>query len=462
MANVWGLILIVVFLGHGLVEVPRDLWKRADYHRHLRNLQYRAPGMKEAANDAEIEFYDVANDVAAVARRVPETDPLRPRVERLLAKCPVALSDRNLGQTTSAAIGSGVVTEAQLVALHVRLKSAVRARDRREAQWNNLLREAFFLEDMVESERNPERMLVTAASRSGSVPSWKMSLGGLLARVDIFFFGSNRLTLCLRSPLVALDWWWHLKFRPVLQKGLAVCCGLMSVALIWSEMTFQIQKPMLTILGLLFHIPGISYEWIEAMSIIAITYMCACAYSSLFKVRVFDIYALVPNHHTDEGSLLFVAAYLCRLTFPLCYNFLNLLTDQDDTMFVAIMGKVDLFPLLGGFQVYVPLSIGVICIFTFFHFHTRALAACGFGDFFAGDDATEGPIVMEGKGYIDQARAAAERIQRNGSPAGGAGGGYGYSSRGDRDRDRDTDRLLVGSSSASASPRRRPDYQTFS
>jgi hypothetical protein len=75
-------------------------------------------------------------------------------------------------------------------------------------------------------------------------------------------------------------------------------------------MTFQIQKPMLTILGLLFHIEGISYAAIEAMSIVTITYMCICAYSSLFKVKVFDVYALVPNHHTDEGSLLFVAAYL--------------------------------------------------------------------------------------------------------------------------------------------------------
>jgi hypothetical protein len=129
-----------------------------------------------------------------------------------------------------------------------------------------------------------------------------------------------------------------------------------------------------------------------------------------------------------------------RLTFPLCYNFLNLLTDQDDTMFVAIMGKVDLLPLLGGFQVYVPLSIGVICLFTFFHFHSRLLAACGVGDFFTGDERTEGPIVMEGKGYIDQARAAEERVRRTVSPPSGSAS-IGYS--------RDTDRLLVGSRIAS-------------
>ncbi|KAI9018279.1 LMBR1-like membrane protein-domain-containing protein [Hyaloraphidium curvatum] len=403
MANGWGLLLIVLFLGHGLVSVPRELWRRADYHLYLKHLQYLAPGMKEAANDAEIEFYDVANDVAAAARRVGDADPLRPFVDRLLEKCPMALTDRNLGQASS--LPASGVTSAHLVQLHLRLKAAVRAKERREAQWSNLLREAFFFEDLVESERNPEKKLVTAVTRSGTVPGWRMSL----------------------------DWWWYLRIRPALQRALASCCALLSAALIWSEMTFQIQKPMLTILGLLFHIPGISYEWIEAMCIITVSYMCICAYSSLFKVRIFDVYALVPNHHTDEGSLLFVAAYLCRLTFPLCYNFLNLLTDQEDTMFVAIMGKIDLLPLLGSFQVYVPLSIGLICLATFFHFHSRLLAMCGWTDFFTGEDRADGPIVQEGKSYIDQARAAEERQRRNNSPANGS---VGYA------RDRDTDRLL--------------------
>jgi hypothetical protein len=179
MANVWGLLLIVVFLGHGLVEVPRDLWRRSDYHSHLRSLQYRAPGMKEAANDAEIELFEVASDVVAVGRRIEEGDPLRSKVDRILAKCPQeTLSDRalaNAGRTSS--IPSAGITDAYIVALHVRLKAAVRARDRREAQWNNLLREAFFLEDMVESERNPERMLVISAAKGGDVAGWRMSFG---------------------------------------------------------------------------------------------------------------------------------------------------------------------------------------------------------------------------------------------------------------------------------------------
>lgn len=52
--------------------------------------------------------------------------------------------------------------------------------------------------------------------------------------------------------------------------------------------------------------------------------MCICAYRPLLKIKVLDFYQMVPDHHTDEVSLLFVGAYLSKLTFPLIYNFLNM------------------------------------------------------------------------------------------------------------------------------------------
>ncbi len=83
--------------------------------------------------------------------------------------------------------------------------------------------------------------------------------------------------------------------------------------------------------------------------VVLITYMCACTYSSLFKVKFLD-YKLVPEHHSDEGSLLFVGSYLwfvcllykppfilsSRLTFPLSYNFLRMVKDEDNSIFVQV------------------------------------------------------------------------------------------------------------------------------
>jgi hypothetical protein len=44
----------------------------------------------------------------------------------------------------------------------------------------------------------------------------------------------------------------------------------------------------------------------------------------MLGIKLFDVYQMIPLHNTDEGSLLFVGAYLSKLTFPIVYNFLNM------------------------------------------------------------------------------------------------------------------------------------------
>lgn len=72
---------------------------------------------------------------------------------------------------------------------------------------------------------------------------------------------------------------------------------------------------------------------IQLISMLTVGYMSWCTFSSLFKLKVFSLYSLVPHHHSDESSLLWFTGYLFKLTFPLCYNFLNLIKDQDDSVF---------------------------------------------------------------------------------------------------------------------------------
>ncbi len=395
LANGWGLLLIVIFLGHGLIEVPRTLWQTSDANYHLKTLQFKAPLMKEAASDAEADLYEVAKDIHNANKRVSHQDfLLRERVDRLLQKCPLATQERHHDDGHDPV---GGITLGYLEQLHVRLKTATRNQERRDAQWQNLLKEAFFLQDLMHAETSSDHVLVASVPMQGlPLPATQTpTLNSLL------------------SP--AARWWWYTRIKPTLQRMLAVFCGIMSACIIWSEVTFPVEKPMLTIFGHIFH-SSIGYFSLQLISLVTVLYLCVCAYSSLFRLKVFNIYALVPNHHTDGGSLLFVAAYLCRLTFPLCYNFLNIVTDQDDTNFVQIMGKVDLVPLLGAtFNKFVPLMIAVICLITAFQLHTKVLGACGLISYFEADAGDDTVLqIAEGKTYIDQARATAERsIGRN-------------------------------------------------
>lgn len=60
MANSWGLFLVIVLMGYGLVAVPRKLWYASDTKYHLNELYTKAPRIKEECMDSELEFSELA------------------------------------------------------------------------------------------------------------------------------------------------------------------------------------------------------------------------------------------------------------------------------------------------------------------------------------------------------------------------------------------------------------------
>ena len=59
LGNAFGLFMVVIFLGHGLVEVPRSLWRSANHRRSLMRLECKAPGEREKLVEAETELCDL-------------------------------------------------------------------------------------------------------------------------------------------------------------------------------------------------------------------------------------------------------------------------------------------------------------------------------------------------------------------------------------------------------------------
>lgn len=102
-ANAWGLFLITISMGYGLVELPREIWNNADTNRRLTYLQYRAPKLKEEVVDIESELYEVARDIAYANRKVPSTPdgPLRNYMDVVLSKVSLKGGGGREGSTSS-------------------------------------------------------------------------------------------------------------------------------------------------------------------------------------------------------------------------------------------------------------------------------------------------------------------------------------------------------------------------
>uniref|UniRef100_A0A914XNZ7 Uncharacterized protein n=1 Tax=Plectus sambesii TaxID=2011161 RepID=A0A914XNZ7_9BILA len=273
------------------------------------------------------------------------------------------------------------------VRLHKRVIDALQGHHRTQAQWRALIQLALHLEEVAKNENNPQ-------------PHFMRTY-----RVERSLFHQ---TFC--SPVIEYYWEVVLK-RPLLQ----IAGGflfLMTLVIVWSECTFFLVRPSLSIAAAIVHTAsdGYHYKYIQLCAMVVISYMCVCAYYTVFKLRIYRYYHLDPHHQTDANSLLFSAILLCRLTPPLCLNFLGMIHLDShvsseagrgvETQFTKLMGHLDVLPLVAkGINIYLPMLILLLCLGTWFRVGTRLLHSLGI-DQFVGDDDMTTEMVQGGKALV--------------------------------------------------------------
>ena len=84
LGNVWGLLLVMIFLGHGLIQLPRALWKSANHLRSLTRLEMMAPKAKEQLVEAQADLDQVIAEIQSLHRRPVVDASLNLLVDELL------------------------------------------------------------------------------------------------------------------------------------------------------------------------------------------------------------------------------------------------------------------------------------------------------------------------------------------------------------------------------------------
>lgn len=378
LSNALGLLAVVLFLGHGLVKIPIRLWRSADAHRQLCKLEARALSTQEAAKDAEANLETLVQEIQGLALRTRHLPRLRPFVDQLLDLTPVP-SDEELAVSrpiTNRAVQDANLTQQPLTLAHLeglsyKIREAISKRDRTAWQWRKLLESAWYWEDVIANER------------SDSALGWRSSVEVPIA-----------------SPLRRRAyWWWRVRIRSYALCLTCFICVLLSFTVFWSEVTLPVTGEDLSLITPLM---ALGTGTVEILTAIFLLYMAGCTYSSFLKLRVLSFFTLVPGQHTDDKSLLFFAAYITRLTFPLGYNYVTLVDGSLHTEFARAMGRMNLVPLLGRhFNFYVPLSLSFICVTVLFRLHKKFFGAVS--------HEPEQADIDDGKHLIAQARRLEER-----------------------------------------------------
>lgn len=112
---------------------------------------------------------------------------------------------------------------------------------------------------------------------------------------------------------------------------------LLSAAVVWSECTFFSTHPVLSLFAVFVQAAEKHHNYIcvevsalgkeersklpavivilflslhQVVCFVTILFLCVCVYSTVFRIRVFNYYYLVPHHQTDAYSLQFSGMYV--------------------------------------------------------------------------------------------------------------------------------------------------------
>ncbi|KAI3421969.1 hypothetical protein GPALN_012506 [Globodera pallida] len=425
-SNTWGLFQLVVLLGYGLIEVPRLFWRLGIKGYRLKRTYFDIDKMSSEKNESDESIREVYTETKNALNLLKSASgPSREKVKQIAAKFPYEFVKHLNGsgadpKESSAAlpisscsqldIGS-VNNDAYLIKLHRKVINAAQNYRHCQAQWHSLIESAFYLED------------VEVAEQSGLLPAqW--------ARLDVVNGGgTNRRktkSAALSLLVAALPGYAKARFhlfvtlrRPISQ-CLAVCFAAMTALILWSECTFFIVSPQLSLAARVLHSAarGYHYKFIQLCAVAMILYLCCCAYFTIFQLRIFRYYRLDPNQMTGENSLIFSAMLICRLTAPLCLNFLGMIHLDShvtanrgfETQFTKLMGHLDIIPLIAkGIDIYLPIVIVILCLTTWFRLGARFLHNLGVDQFLEEDEMTH-EMVQSGKSLVSLERSRVNRI----------------------------------------------------
>eukprot|EP01119_Soliformovum_irregulare_P019574 TRINITY_DN6229_c0_g1_i1.p1 TRINITY_DN6229_c0_g1~~TRINITY_DN6229_c0_g1_i1.p1 ORF type:complete len:649 (-),score=115.17 TRINITY_DN6229_c0_g1_i1:51-1745(-) len=378
-SNAWGLLVLIGLLGHGLVEIPKRLWRHANRTLTLRHYQWQAVHQKEAFEKAKRELMIALKRVKKYADKVPKHDPLRGYIEEIVEKCPMQYRDIIVGE------GEAEMSYSKLVSLHRKVVFYEWEVLRSKSIYERTLHRAFRLDDIVKARQGSETTIhwTFKKKRSGTFAS------------QINFF----------------EWLWKLWLEPLMLRLFALICAGMSLVVVYSEVVFGIpHKPNLSVFALLYSEEvSFTLQWLFVF--IPVGYISFCAAWSLFQIRLFTYYRLLDNHQSDGGSLLFSAAYLCRLTAPMAFNYL-LMAQINNTAFSEVMGALTLTILGTDFNYYFPGILIILCLINMFNLYTKFVTTFCLRKFvnrFVFDESFTDSQIDRGRDLIDQERLKRER-----------------------------------------------------
>ncbi|XVF15251.1 hypothetical protein REPUB_Repub09cG0134800 [Reevesia pubescens] len=402
LSNTFGLVTGAFLLGFGLSEIPKSLWRNADWTIRQKVLSHKIAKMAVKLDEAHQELSNAIVVAQATSNQMSKRDPLRPCMDVIDNMLAQMFREDASFKPQGGRLGENDMDydsdEKSMATLRRHLRLAREEYYRYKSEYMTYVSEALQLEDTI---KNYERRSSTG---------WKY--------ISSFRPGRSGKTGTLLDTMVFI---WRCILRKQLRKVLAIILGIMSAAILLAEATLLPRGVDLSLFSILINSVKKQEVLVQVFAFVPLMYMCICTYYSLFKVGMLMFYSLTPRQ-TSSVSLLMICSMVARYAPPISYNFLNLISlGGKKTIFEKRMGNIDdAVPFFGeGLNNIYPLIMVVYTLLVASNFFDRVVGFFGNwkrlrfqteSDDVDGFDPSGLIILEKERSWLEQGRQVGEQV----------------------------------------------------
>ena len=341
LGNTYGLLLVSLLLGNGLVNIPKKLWRMACPANELRRVRIVSCGAEEELFDAVMALEDVEDRIEEVCRTAVSLRPLTEEGD--IAVTGGQRRGRQCGGI-SRCCGNDEVTEfheclEDLVkkkneTAHLCSERRTRSRAGGGGSSSPTRRRVGRGEDNEDTEYDGGAInsmdLNTLVSLSGQlkmtqerVTSAQLQWNHLMEHSRLFSSLMNDDDVTNRMQRM-----WLRYLRYPTYRCIALFTAILSIFVLVSEVTLSAPLNLSPFSWTLYALNNYHYKnsstriLFQIAALIPLLYMSICVYTCLFQMSLLGPYCLRGNRQSNGVALIFNAQYLARLQFSLGYNYL--------------------------------------------------------------------------------------------------------------------------------------------
>ncbi|KAL1831753.1 hypothetical protein ACET3Z_001404 [Daucus carota] len=325
-SNTFGLVTGAFLLGFGLSEIPKGLWRNAEWINRQKVLSHKVARMAVKLDGAHQDFSNAIVVTQATSKQMSRRDPLRPYMNIIDKLLQQMLNEDPTFKPQGGNLGENDMdydtNDKSMAQLRRHLRRARERYYRYRSEYISSVTEALELEDTLKNYEHRD------STGWKYVSSFRVQRSGT--------FGSF-------LDIIELVW------RCILQKQLdrlfSIILGFLSASILLAEATILPSGVDLSLFSNLIKLVGKHEVLVQGFAFTPLVYMCVCTYYSLFKFGTLTFFSFTPRQ-TSSVSLLRICGQVARYAAPISYNFLNLIrlpksVKTRKTVFEKRMGNID-------------------------------------------------------------------------------------------------------------------------